>query len=303
MKVIRVVGGLASQMSAVALAMAVQKNSENETVIADFSAYHNGWRYDHNGAQINEVFHLTEESVGPYLSRILLHNALPYKVLRRLLMETKIYSRITAAENGFDFDGRVFHPSKFRLTELCQCWTSWRYFQDIEGKIREVYKFPSITNGEGSHYRNMILNENAVGIHIRRGDYVGHSTLGNLIPLEYYAHAAEVVKTKVSDPYFFIFSDDPIYAEQKVLPLINDCNVEVVAGHSGEKSWIDMALMSKCRHQIIANSGFGWWAAYLAQHQNQVVIAPKKWVSRASGIRMNEMNLPGWTVLDNELLS
>jgi hypothetical protein len=80
---------------------------------------------------------------------------------------------------------------------------------------------------------------------------------------------------KLKSPHFFVFSDDIDWVEQQLSGLVP--NITFVKGNSDSKNWIDMMLMSNCKHHIIANSTYSWWGAWLNQNSNKIVIAPKKW--------------------------
>ena len=92
--------------------------------------------------------------------------------------------------------------------------------------------------------------------------------------LEYYQNAIEEVVSKVENPTFFVFSDDIAWAEQNLkiaYPII------FVGHNDADKNYEDLRLMSECQHNIIANSSFSWWGAWLNQNPSKIVIAPQSW--------------------------
>lgn len=113
-------------------------------------------------------------------------------------------------------------------------------------------------------------------MHIRRGDYVSNSAVlahhGLLTPA-YYDEAVNVMSSKLETPTLFIFSDDIGWVKEN---LFDDLDVVFVDSGSAE---LDLHLMSLCKHNIIANSTFSWWGAYLNTNMNKIVVAPKNWFS------------------------
>ena len=119
----------------------------------------------------------------------------------------------------------------------------------------------------------------AVSLHIRRGDYVSNPVTNNYhgtCSLAYYKKAVLLLKEKIENPSFFIFSDDLLWAREN-LDFINDMTFidldKSIPDHE------EMHLMSQCKHNIIANSSFSWWGAWLNENSDKIVIAPKKWFS------------------------
>ncbi|HOV15035.1 MAG TPA: alpha-1,2-fucosyltransferase, partial [Spirochaetota bacterium] len=121
---------------------------------------------------------------------------------------------------------------------------------------------------------NQIKNSNSVSIHVRRGDYVGNIKTLNfhgVCEIDYYIDAINSIKQKVQNPLFFIFSDDIEWCKNN----IKDENSIFIDFERDD--YVDMYLMTVCKHNIIANSSFSYWAAYLNQNFDKIVIAPKKW--------------------------
>jgi len=152
-----------------------------------------------------------------------------------------------------------------------------KYFSEISDIIRNDFKLKK-------RYTDLLpqelikkINESvSVSVHIRRGDYIntkGINQYHGTCDIAYYQRATNFLKDKLLNPIFFIFSDD-----------INWCknNLQLESETifiSGLKNYEDLTLMSKCKHNIIANSTFSWWGAWLNPFPNKIVIAPKKWLN------------------------
>ena len=118
------------------------------------------------------------------------------------------------------------------------------------------------------------IDSNSVSIHIRRGDYV-NNTHHPLCNLEYYYKALHHIKTNITNPHFFIFSDDIQWAKDNLQ--MHDATFV----SNGDLSEVEeLVLMGRCQHNIIANSTFSWWAAYLNKNEHKIVIAPKQWTKK-----------------------
>ena len=119
-------------------------------------------------------------------------------------------------------------------------------------------------------------DENAVSLHIRRGDYLQPkhwATTGSVCQLSYYQNAIAEMSKRVTSPSYYIFSDDIVWVKEN-LPLQNAVYID---WNTGEDSWQDMMLMSHCKHHIICNSTFSWWGAWLNPGINKTVIVPNRW--------------------------
>ena len=119
-----------------------------------------------------------------------------------------------------------------------------------------------------------------MAVHVRRGDYVlpkyekqyGKTNLG------YYAQAAEYVSSKISNPHFFIFSDDIAWCKENLKFSAAGATTTYVDSRSaGPKASYHLHLQTLCKHNIVANSSFSWWGAWLNQNPGKIVIAPKQW--------------------------
>lgn len=156
-------------------------------------------------------------------------------------------------------------------------WQSEKYFIDIQDIIRGEFSFKSHIFASKSEIKELIANTHSIGLHIRRGDYIANSSINQshgTCDLSYYRYAVDFFARRISIPHFFVFSDDPAWCKQN---LILDHPVTVVSQSYSNSDHEDLQLMSQCQHQIIANSTFSWWAAWLNPNPEKIVIAPQRW--------------------------
>lgn len=149
-------------------------------------------------------------------------------------------------------------------------WQNWNYYLDIEDELRKKFTFKDNFVVDNADKVEAIRNSNSVSIHLRRGDYVnnpGYDLCGH----NYYDNALMIIMQRVENPKYYIFSDDIEYARKFFENLTNA--VFVISKTSKE----DMQLMSMCKHHIIANSSFSFWAAYIGsgRNENEIIVAPK----------------------------
>ncbi len=152
------------------------------------------------------------------------------------------------------------------------------YFKAFEDIIRSDFTFKNSLTGLNKELAAQINATNAVSLHIRRGDYIAlkqNVQKFAQIPLSFYHQAIQTISEKIENPVFFVFSDDINWVKEHLkvgFPLVFVSN-----NHTSETSYIDMQLMSMCQHQIICNSTFSWWAAWLNHNPQKMVIAPQNW--------------------------
>lgn len=163
-------------------------------------------------------------------------------------------------------------------------WQSERYFADQAGLLRDefVLKSPIDSRNERVIASIELAGAASVSLHVRRGDYVSNPQTAQyhgVCSLDYYVAAIKYISSRVSDPVFFVFSDDLEWVRAN---LQTDHTVMFVDVNDASQGAWDMELMRKCRHHVIANSSFSWWGAWLNPHPDKIVIAPRRWFSGAS---------------------
>jgi hypothetical protein len=150
-------------------------------------------------------------------------------------------------------------------------WQAERWFPDVRNTLQEKFQFVSADANFEKKCKKAAA-EQSVGIHVRMGDYLNNESLyGGICTKNYYTKAVRYICSKVENPRFYVISDEP----QKAKEMFADVAVEEYI--CSETDFRDMQFMSNCRHNILANSSFSWWAAGLNQHKQNIVICPSKW--------------------------
>jgi hypothetical protein len=170
------------------------------------------------------------------------------------------------------------------------------YFINEEQSIRKSFAFRDQLFTGNEIVKNEILGSNSVSLHVRRGDYVSNDKTNlyhGVCDLDYYQNAIKTQMNYGEDLHFFVFSDDIDWCRTN---LNITAKVTFVSNNKGANSYKDMQLMSLCKHNIIANSSFSWWGAWLNNSHNKVVVAPKKWFADSS-IDTKQLYPKNWLLL------
>ena len=160
-------------------------------------------------------------------------------------------------------------------------WQRKEYFEDISELLRNELVLRKFPVGENKRILEEIEKTNSVAIHVRRGDYLKMQDMfGGICTEEYYNNSMKYMGEHINDAHFFVFSDDMGWCrkffDQKE-------NITFVDINNEDASCFDLFLMSKCKNMIMANSSFSWWAEYLNNNADKVVVAPSKWINNNNG--------------------
>ena len=179
-------------------------------------------------------------------------------------------------EPHFHFDPNFFKLS--RNVYLDGYFQSCKYFSDIEYIIHKEFTFRSDAAGKNKEWLDLIREKKSISLHVRRGDYAMVAEVqqkhGGICTPEYYKNCIETVIENVQNPHFFVFSDDISWVKEHIKI---DAPATYISGNTEENDFEDMRLMSNCKHNIIANSTFSFWGAWLNNNPEKIVFAPKKW--------------------------
>lgn len=216
---------------------------------------------------------------------------------RFLVAHGVLHRRMADAEpfrqNWYDPQFETLEAPRIALSGYLQ---SWRYFAGHEAALRQVYATDRLATARTQGIaREIAAAANPVAVHVRLGDYRKSPRMMArfaILSPAYYQAARARLAAEVPDPTYFLFSDEP---ERARAELGDWPKLRVVSGHSGLE---DFYLMSLCRHFIIANSTYSWWAAWLGAAADKQVVAPDKWFglghARQAELNMDDRLPPDW---------
>jgi hypothetical protein len=272
-------GGLGNQMFQYAFAVALnQKGKKTRVSITNYL-------YDehHNGFNLGDAFKLElgqSSKITLYIlrhGRFLYKNSIARSAFRRgVEAYHKYFCKVYKEKREFEFDRDVFEQD---ASFFLGVWQVEAYFKNLRSKILDVYQFKLPIDKENILLSEKIKNCNSVSLHVRRGDYLNKNWAESLIVIKnnnYYNNAVAYINAKIQDPHYFIFSDDMEWVKNNLE--IEACTY--VEHNTGKQSFVDMYLMTLCKHNIIANSSFSWWGAWLNKNENKIVVMPEKWFNR-----------------------
>ncbi len=146
----------------------------------------------------------------------------------------------------------------------------------IEGKLRGNLKFRPKLSQKNIEILDKIDSCNSVAIHARRGDMMTYVDF--CYTNGYFKRAADFIRKKTKDPHFFVFSDDKsgswIQENKSVLGIRNEDPYNIIDWNTGNDSYVDMFLMSRCKHNVFTRSSFGFWAAWLNENPQKITCSP-----------------------------
>jgi hypothetical protein len=294
---IQLFGGLGNQMFQYAFGTAIAKTLNTELVIDKFFVNTQSGdnkttirKYELNiFPNINESQATCEDirRIIPLYVKLL--NYVMYRMTGKGIRHSRYY-----IENGPFFDDKIN-----RISSQCYLtgyWQSFKYQLNFEALIRNKFKFPAITDDVNLGFLQKIENVESVSIHIRRSDYLQAHNLEihGVCSLDYYQAAIAYICQKIEKPVFFIFADDISWA-------MNNITIEkphfYINCNKGNEGYRDMQLMASCKHNIIGNSSFSWWGAWLNDNPDKIVIAPAKWYNNVKDFTYSDLVPATWVSL------
>lgn len=289
----RLLGGLGNQMFQYACGRSLSL-SRHAIFLLDIEELENRYKL-HNGYELDRVFDLsTRQASDAELCAVLGWQG---KVaVRRLLSYRK--ARFFRSKNYIVEPNFGYSPDIINVPPCCYLvgyWQSERYFSKHAYEIKKDFSFKNKLSGRNLELKLRMDECNSVCVHVRRGDYVSNPTtfaVHGVCSLDYYSSAMKYITNRITSPIFFVFSDDLEWAKGNVRC---ESPVIYVDQNLNSDSHFDMQLMSCCKHNIIANSSFSWWGAWLNSNPNKIVIGPRHWFSKDEA--QAEILPEGWVVL------
>lgn len=265
MIIVKIIGGLGNQMFQYAYAKALQQKGYDLKIdISEFDTYklHGGYQLDKYNI---DLLSSSEKENSKFYSK---------NIFLKILVKLKIFNINLIQEKSLLFDKTLLELNDEKyINGYFQCEN---YFKDIRNILLKQFEINQTITNYSMKIEKMILDsQNSCSMHIRRGDYINNQNISihGVCSLNYYKKAINIVNSNFNNIKFFIFSDDIIWVKEN-LKIENSVYLD-----SKEKRipHEDIYLMSICQHNIIANSSFSWWGAWLNQNNNKNVIAPKEW--------------------------
>ncbi len=279
MIIIQMAGGLGNQMFQYALYK--QLTGMRKTVKMDDEA---GFREDAQRNPALAAFGIAYERASRQEIEEMTDSSMAFTARVR----RKLFGR---QRRAYFEENKCFQPKIFDWDDIYLegYWQSEKYFRDVGNLLKKEFSLESVRrnrdNGyglseEAERYLNRIEQGESVSVHVRRGDYLlpqNQDLFGNICTDMYYENAVKKMMESRPDCTFYLFTNDNQWAaerlrERKDFPI-------VLVELPGNRDYETLMLMSRCRHNILANSSFSWWASYLNDNPDKQVIAPAEWMN------------------------
>ena len=273
MKIVNINSGLGNQMFQFAFYLSLKDMYKNEDVKLDVSWF-NAEDF-HNGFELDRIFNLDLDYASKRdVSELSWFGYGFFSRLKRRFLYRKKSEIVESKEQYFKYKPELYGNEDLNLYYLGY-WQSYKYFESKTECLKTVFTFPEFTENKNLELNSFIKNDSnrTVSIHVRLGDYLNDKSLGGICTLDYYKKAISEIEKEIKDPVYIIFSNDIEWCKEN----FKLAQVKFVDWNFDELSFRDMQLMSLCDHNIIANSSFSWWGAFLNSNLEKIVIGPKVW--------------------------
>ena len=287
MLIVKIHGGLANQMFQYALYKSIMKKGNK--VYCDSTTFVPSWGFD--DLNLEDIFPnlQVKEADITSIKKLSLSESFIDKVKRKIGLSKSSHFYETA----YTFNNSIFDLKS--NTYLDGYWQTEKYFKHIAENIRSDFTFSDFSDKKNIDLLLKLKQQESVSIHVRKGADYKKSIVSGTCEIDYYNGAIDIIKKKVKNPKFFVFTDNKSWVKENLDHLeftLIDWNPV-----SGPSNYLDMQLMSKCKHNIIANSSYSWWGAWLNTNFKKVVIGPKLWFSK------NTINYDSSDILPKEWIS
>lgn len=282
MVIIQLAGGLGNQMFQYALYLQL-KDLGREVKIDDVS----GFAEDTQRVPALAPFGITyERPSGEELQKMLDSSMLPWHRVRR-----KLFGR---HKKSYFEQGKLFIPEVLTWDDIYLegYWQTEKYFRAVEKQVRAAYDTDRLSAylKMAGQYLQEIDNTCSVSVHVRRGDYLtpeNQTLYGGICTDAYYMEGIRQMRERYPGCRFFLFTNDKVWGKHhsaKVRGMAENLfsapditGIDLSGG--GDNDYTEFVLMSRCKHHILANSSFSWWASYLNKNPEKTVLAPPRWLN------------------------
>lgn len=257
MRIIEIVfkGGVGNQLFQYATAKAIMQ--KGDILLFNLDSYHNDYLKRSFRLFNYKISGIDKDNLFP--NRIMKKNSLLFKLLKKTGCLIYLFEKP-------DF-GLYELKKNIKLYSILEgYWQAEMYFDSIKEELKNTIRPKSIPE-----YPVFLEELNTVGIHVRRSDYQTNQRYG-VLSVDYYYKAIKHIKDRVNNPLFIIFSDDIQWCKKNIF----DHNIIYFENENWNTDYLQLFLMSKCSHNIIANSSFSWWGAWLNSNNEKIVIRPER---------------------------
>lgn len=292
---VRLRDGMGNQMFTYAYARALQEKVPNEKILLDVGDFKDGYRsYSLNHFVLNKKVKIAGK-IRQIITKVFIKLKYGNYNLRP---QNEEFSALAKKNLYCDFFSYAYHQPEI-YKKGCKVvrgfFQSHKNFQKISNIIVEEFTVKTPPSPENEKMLEQISQSNAVCVHMRRGDYISDPQWKEELAIcteEYYKKAMDLVASKVENPIFYIFSNSHNDIEWIKENYKFDYNLKYV--DLDNPDYEELRLMYSCKHFIISNSTFSWWAQYLSKNEDKIVVAPSVWNRK---IEASNIYMDGWEIV------
>lgn len=272
-KIVRMMGGLANRMFQYSFSLYLRKLGFEKVYVDN---YYKPSKWKMEEIEWERIFPNAPLSQASKI-RIFLNGG-GYDMISKLRMKTHVFSSgIYKTKYAFELPS---YDDIVKYNYFIGIFQNSEYISSIEDEIHTYLKLPPFQDSKNIHASNKMLAENSVAIHVRKGlDYQIRNVYKGTCPSKYYMDAVSYIKEHVESPVFYVFTDNKDWVAHN----LKGFEYKVIDWNPTE-GWgnhFDMQLMSNCKHNIIANSTYSWWAAFLNENKGKIVVGPTDWFNKS----------------------
>lgn len=305
MIILQLEGGLGNQMFMYAFARKIQKIT-NEHIFIDCSELWENKKmstprsYALNNFKLNSKVHV----ISPFFAKIVNFYAGKLKLLYKELVGTEIIDTaekvflasrygLYSFDNYYKYYDNISYKAPIKL--INSYFMSEKYFQEAKNEIIQEFKIVKKCSGVNAKMLKRIKQENSVCVHIRLGDYLSPKIRGWIYVCDenYFIRAMRKIAEEVEKPQFFVFA--PSQQDINYIKKNFRFEYDVIFVELRNPDFEELRLMKNCKHFIISNSTFSWWAQYLSKNPNKVIVAPNIWDRSGKEIDIYQEN---WKLIE-----
>lgn len=279
--IVLIKGGIGNQLFGYAAARRLAYSNNADLVIDHVSYFKNDKKY-------NREFQLDNFQITARKARVLERfdpfNGRVKKIMNPIINKTLFKLRKYIIQEGREFNKNLIQYKVEGSVYINGYWQDEMYFKDIEGVIKDDLKIYSPNDDKNIKIMNEIKKNNSVALHVRWFQRLRENIKKRNLMVDYYTNALSYIESRINNPHYYIFSDDP---ESAVNLIKFDKRKVTIVNHNqtSANAYVDLWLMSNCNHIITADSTFSWWAAWLGQNSKRIIItpSPKKFIGESWG--------------------
>ncbi|MBX3721886.1 MAG: alpha-1,2-fucosyltransferase [Turneriella sp.] len=285
MIIVQLKGLLGNQMHQYALGKVLAMKNHTQLKIDPVNFLNDATKRNYLRPFIPDLREITAADQKLFFSRSLL-SRIKRKTLRKKITIVNEAQNIEFKDYVLQLNGDIY---------LNGYWQSEKYLSQFEREIRQEFSVKIKPDKPNAELAVDIAKSNSVSIHFRRGDFVSNPEVNKLfgvLGFDYYKKSIDLITSRIHSPKFYVFSNEPEWVRKNFK--IDYPTVYVDLNPEENRNYEDMRLMSLCKHNIIANSSFSWWAAWLNTNFEKIVIAPKIWFSAEPNLDTSDLVPNAW---------